>query len=1191
MSIVSTQHGRMNIIDSDKVVSHALALYGEWAMNEIILLSNIILPGMCVLDVGAFIGTHSLAFSKFVGKNGKVYAFEPRKEIYTILSENLSINYCGNVIALNLALADSERNLDMQSIDLNDPVNFGGLSLDSNSHTLSSDTYEIHISTVDSLDIEKIDVIKLDVEGMERSVLDGAVKTIMRDRPIVFCECNSLTAGYGILEFCHLRDYAVYGFLASAYNPKNFNGVEENIFGSAKELALLLIPREKFEATIAKISSISLLPINNLEDLVLPLLHKPQYAYEVLVNTATFLSLGINFPSPAIAERDENIASLDLVIVEREAEIVSINRAIVEHKAEIVSINKTIVERDEKIIGLNLIIADCTADIARIQQNIVDRDKIIADSNQVIVERDAYIRKLVISKSWIITKPIRWLGRVVRGDFISVMDPIKKILCINNSTELSLQVVSDPDLHQSANGLITESPIAPTHPVAVILPVYRGVEMTERCVLAAIPGILSIPSSHIVIINDASPDAGMQDMLEKLAAQWPHIIVVLSNEKNLGFVGTVNRGFAYFPQHDAVLLNSDVIVPQNWLSRLINQAYLRDNIGTVTPFSNNATICSFPNFLQENIQPFNLDVDSIDSIFRQTKLPCIEAPTGVGFCMYIRRKCLNEIGYLNAEKFGRGYGEENDFCQRALKGGWLNIISPNIYAYHEGGVSFTSEKQALIDRAMLVIDDLHSNYHADIQTFIKKDTVSSARVARYVQLLSTIPVPKVLHISHAVGGGVAQHVTELAQYFEQNIAHIILAPHGADAISISLRADQYADKLIFPIPSAYGDMISLLKAIGVSAVHFHHTHGLDSIMLRLPSDLGVAHIFTVHDYYWLNANPTLTDENGKYPGYYSDSQRNPLYPLPPMMTPAKWQQQLRPLIEGANCVIFPSNATKLIFDNVFHINNAIVAPHIEAQLIVDRKLSVFAKKDCYVIGVLGAVGREKGADVLEALAEKSKILGLPIKFKLIGYAYRLLKVLETSGPYKVEALANLIQDHELDIIFFPAQWPETYSYTLSHALNSGLPIIAPSIGAFPERLSGRENTLLFDHLSPTVELLNQFSEFINNMSKGFSVKAKIFEEDKSNHNFYACDYMPIVSRGLKIIESNKSLPFKFDSVQILSGAACKKTGWRNFLVGALWRLYMNPSMRWISHAVPYKVRRFVKRSLSRSSIHDIANGK
>ena len=390
-------------------------------------------------------------------------------------------------------------------------------------------------------------------------------------------------------------------------------------------------------------------------------------------------------------------------------------------------------------------------------------------------------------------------------------------------------------------------------------------------------------------------------------------------------------------------------------------------------------------------------------------------------------------------------------------------------------------------------------------------------------------------------------------------------------------------------------MVDLLKSVGVSAVHIHHTTGLKAKILDLPHDLGVTHLLTVHDYYWMNGNPTLTDENGQYPGFYSDTLRNPLYPLPQKMTPESWQAQFRQMIEGASCVIFPSNATKALFDCVYETPNAVVAPHIEAQLNISRKPKPFfvTTKEMYTIGTLGAIGREKGADLLEQVAETSKDLNLPLplEFKLIGYAYRSLRAVRTTGPYKTQDLPNLIQKHGLDIVFFPAQWPETYSYTLSYALDSGLPIIAPNIGAFPERLSGRANTLLFNHLISARELLNQINTFIEVLSVGAAINAPIFEENRSRYDFYACDYLPIVSRDLKIVNNDKILVPKLDALQIISGPKNNTATWRNSLTQALWGLYMNPAMRWVNYVAPYSVRRFIKRLLTRSPIHDLINRK
>ncbi|MDZ7593976.1 MAG: glycosyltransferase [Thiobacillus sp.] len=902
----------------------------------------------------------------------------------------------------------------------------------------------------------------------------------------------------------------------------------------------------------------------------------------------------------AVVERDGQIASLSQTVAEGHGQIAILNEALAARERrrsdQLASMVTTLVQetsqRAEAIADLTQAVAEREGQIASLNQAVAARDGLIASVNQAVAERDVYIRTLVGSKSWFITKPVRWAGRIMRGDFVAAMDPIKKALPLRNSAELSSQAPADQKSTEACGAFVIPSPINPTHPVAVILPVYRGIEMTKSCILAAMRGILSVPDSRLIAINDASPETGMQEMLEQLATQWPNVFVVLKNESNLGFVGTVNRGFAYFPQHDAVLLNSDVIVPQDWLSRLIDEAYSRADIGTVTPFSNNATICSFPHFLQENTLPFSLDVDSVDAVFRHAKLPCVEAPTGVGFCMYIRRACLEVTGYLNQEKFGRGYGEENDLCQRALKSGWYNILSPNLYAYHEGGVSFSSDKQALVDRATRVIDELHPGYHVSVQRFIAQDPLKLARVKRHIQFLAVTAVPKILHISHAIGGGVGQHIEELAHYFSKQAAHIFLAPHGEDgAVSISLGVGGRADKLIFHVPREYGAMVDLLKSAGISAVHIHHTTGLDSKILDLPHDLGVTYLLTVHDYYWLNGNPTLTDENGQYPGFYSDVQRNPLYPLPQGLTPKSWQAKFRPFIEGASCVIFPSNSTKKIFDHVYDTANAVVAPHIEEQLTVSREPALFTEKEIYTIGVLGAIGREKGADLLERVAACAKNINSPLEFKLIGYAYRSLKEVETTGPYQPQDLKGLIQKHGIDIVFFPAQCPETYSYTLSHALDSKLPIIAPNIGAFPERLSGRANTLIFNHLTPACELLSQINVFIEAMLAGMSMTSPVFEGGKSKPDFYDTDYLPIVSRSLKIVDKDKLLMPQLDISHIISGSKNNSSICRNFLTRALWSLYMNPAMRWVNYVIPYTVRRFIKRSLSRRPIHDIINLK
>jgi GT2 family glycosyltransferase len=122
-------------------------------------------------------------------------------------------------------------------------------------------------------------------------------------------------------------------------------------------------------------------------------------------------------------------------------------------------------------------------------------------------------------------------------------------------------------------------------------------------------------------------------------------------------------------------------------------AYLDRRIGTVTPFSNNATICSYPRFCADNPLPGDWSVAALDALFsRCNRGELADIPTAVGFCMYIRRDCLNEVGGFDERHFGKGYGEENDFSMRAKALGWRHALSADVFVYHAGSVSFADHQ-------------------------------------------------------------------------------------------------------------------------------------------------------------------------------------------------------------------------------------------------------------------------------------------------------------------------------------------------------------------------------------------------------------------------------------------------------------------------------------------------------------------
>jgi GT2 family glycosyltransferase len=270
--------------------------------------------------------------------------------------------------------------------------------------------------------------------------------------------------------------------------------------------------------------------------------------------------------------------------------------------------------------------------------------------------------------------------------------------------------------------------------IDVIIPVYKGLQSTRRCV----DSVLGCPQSaafEVVAIDDASPDPEISRYLSELAGQGR--ITLARNESNLGFVQSVNRGMALHAERDVVLLNSDTEVANDWLDRLRHGAYGQPDVGTVTPFSNNATICSYPFEGWAGGVPGTLGLAALDRLFAATNAGrTVDLPTAVGFCMYIRRECLQAVGLFDAQRFGRGYGEENEFCLRAAAAGWKSVLAGDVFVFHEGAVSFSDERAALTLSAGKALVDVHPDYVPRVRAFITLDppgalraAVDSARVA------------------------------------------------------------------------------------------------------------------------------------------------------------------------------------------------------------------------------------------------------------------------------------------------------------------------------------------------------------------------------------------------------------------------------------------------------------------------------
>ena len=259
--------------------------------------------------------------------------------------------------------------------------------------------------------------------------------------------------------------------------------------------------------------------------------------------------------------------------------------------------------------------------------------------------------------------------------------------------------------------------------VDVVVPIYNAPDDLRLCIDAVLEHTHG--DYELVLIDDASPDPRVREVLAEVALRGLPNVTVLANERNLGFTGTANRGMTR-NDRDVVLLNSDAIATAGWLDALRRCAASDPRIGTITPFSNNAEICSFPALCVNHPWPPGADPEPVRRAIAAAAVPCYpDIPTGVGFCFYVRRALLDAIGPFDPA-FGAGYGEENDFCLRAHAAGFRNVLCDDAFVLHTGGKSFEGAKEHLGLRNTALLLERHPAYLDLVHDFIARDPVRIA---------------------------------------------------------------------------------------------------------------------------------------------------------------------------------------------------------------------------------------------------------------------------------------------------------------------------------------------------------------------------------------------------------------------------------------------------------------------------------
>lgn len=674
-----------------------------------------------------------------------------------------------------------------------------------------------------------------------------------------------------------------------------------------------------------------------------------------------------------------------------------------------------------------------------------------------------------------------YLSQLTQPDRENCSNPLLHFLKIGQSQGLKPALESGVNLSfvNENNTMVSHSNLPGlVNSIAIIIPVYNAVDALADCLASLIK--YTVVPCRFIVIDDASPDPDVQVLLDKYREQ-PMFECYL-NSTNLGFTKTVNKGIALAGNDDVVFLNSDTIVTPGWLGRLRYAAYLQPDIGTVTPFSNNAGAFSAP-VAGFNEIPSSFDITTYGRAVSQSSERIYpEVPTGNGFCLYIRRACLDDVGALDEEAFPRGYGEENDFCMRAGLKGWRHVIDDATYIYHVRSASFGDSKTELMEAGRKVIDTRYLSYSAQVReafsatTLLKaKDNVS--KLADYSKEQVAQIKPRALYVLSTLTGGTPQTNQDLMFALQDDLDCFVL---HCDSEVLTLKRFNdviYEDVaryvLSSPIEAAdhrsneYDQVVKLwLTKWDIEFVHIRHIAWHSLGLIDVVKSLGLPCVFSFHDFYTVCPTVKLLDNKQKFCGGQCTKGTGDC-------KVELWSQDS--FIQLKHAQIQP-------WQKLFEISlakcDAFVTTTEQAKELMCQRYPALSLKHFNVIAhgrdfdefkqlavkpvtgetirllVPGNISEAKGGKILQELA--SLVDASLLEIHILGNVSPELNFPPSvicHGPYKRQEFADKVADIKPHLGAVLSIWPETWCHTLTELWSCGVPVIGFDLGAVGERIT------------------------------------------------------------------------------------------------------------------------------------------
>ncbi len=624
--------------------------------------------------------------------------------------------------------------------------------------------------------------------------------------------------------------------------------------------------------------------------------------------------------------------------------------------------------------------------------------------------------------------------------------------------------------------------------VDIVLPVYNDSEHLSKL----LPLIDKTSLDHrLILVDDASTEEETQKLISQYIEDHPTTRLI-RNERNLGYIPSINRGLVVTRSPQVALICTDLLLPENWLERLVMPLIKDPTVASCSPFSNQGGMTAFPRPLVENHLFEDRGVKEIDQIFQEIRSLYTTIPYGLISCMAMSRQVIHEIGIFDQNVFQGEGGAEIDWSVRAMKAGYRHVVVENLYVDRSHRESFQSlAKLKQKQRYQNEIKTRYPEFEKSLKNYLSKDDLSAVKIYAFMRLTAPNVKRRTLIIQNDGGHGAEAYIQD--QIAERSVrSEVTFLLRYLTAVGRYQLDYRYEDHIFSMMLDSFEEVCDLSKRFHINGIIVNQLSGYPRLkehleaITKLAEETGASLIDIIHNYlpvcprlYLRSAWETPCDIPAPEDcsRCISESSHDLHYQTSSI---EEWRSMWQSFLLSCEEVrVFSQDSQRLLRKAFPLLDRIHVMP--ERHSIMDAISRTYSEDEMVGIGILGDLTELKGAKLVKAMVEKADKLKLPIRFEILGKCEERIKSprFHVSPLCAEEEFPAAILGLGIDAIFVSSIYPETFSYTTEQAIEMDLPCICFPLGAPVERLHRYDKGFVLPSMQPQ-DHLDEIIAFVAN---------------------------------------------------------------------------------------------------------------